>query len=385
MKEDVQKLPTWFRRHKPYEQKRERQNGPTSRISIAFNPTLEDLQNEEEELRNNFYVHCCDLVDNLLEESIKSVHDPALQKSIDFLCDDHESRRKCDRIDIGRGQEENDKKPAKRQRVFSTTNEAKIPHRGSLPCCILHTNSTAILDRSYLVQHFIKHSIRSKDCGAKVCLLSSQHSMEFSSSYLSQNRETVSKTVSPKMTLADLLKRFAFELLSCESATDNSNFKRETCYLWFRKRIKTVTIRECMELITHWARNTTSYDYIVLVLEVSARSLNMLHAPLIKNCCLPKSSAVAMLLQDIESISPLVMDELLRCLVHLRLKSSVPVSLLLFTCRSALEGLPSTITNGSMHQVELREYSLSLPSAIIGRLSIFYLELSVSLHPFVEG
>lgn len=282
MKEDVQKLPTWFKRHKPCEQKRERQNGPTSRISIALNPASEDLQKEEEALRSSLYVHCCDLVDNLLEESIKSVHDRALQKSIDFLCDDHESRRRFDRIDLGRGQEENDRKPAKRQRVFLTTDEAKIPHQGSLPCCILHTNSTAILDRSCLVQHFIKHKIRSKNCGAKVCLLSSQHSMEFSSSYLSQNRETVSKTVSPKMTLADLLKRFAFDLLSCESATENSNFKRETCYLWFLKRIKTVTIRECMELITHWARNTTSYDCIVLILEVSARCLNVLHAHLIK-------------------------------------------------------------------------------------------------------
>jgi hypothetical protein len=82
--------------------------------------------------------------------------------------------------------------------------------------------------------------------------------------------------------------------------------------------------------------------------------------------------------QDVESISPLVIDELIRCLVHLRLECLVPVSLLILTCRNALGGLPSTITNGSMHQVELKESSLSFPSAIIGKSSICYLGLPVS-------
>jgi len=93
-----------------------------------------------------------------------------------------------------------------------------------------------------------------------------------------------------------------------------------------------------------------------------------------KICCLLKSSVITLLVQDIESISPLVIDELIRCLVRLRLDCLVPVSLLIFTCHNALGGLPSTITNGSIHQVELKQSSLSFPSAIIGKSLICYLE-----------
>jgi hypothetical protein len=297
IQKDIQKLPTWFKRHKPYEQNRERHNVTASRISIPFNPISEDLQKEEEALRSDFFMHCCNVVDNILEGSTNLVHGLVLQKAISFLCaksfrhdldmefspdksysvhpasgfvrDDDEILRKCERMELGRGQEESDRKPAKRQKVFSTTDAAKITNLGLFPCCILHTNSTAILDRSYVVQHLIKHNIRSKISRAKVCLLSTQHSIVFSSSFITQNRETASKEVFPRMTLADLLKRFAFELLSSDF-TENNKFKSETCYLWFLKRIKTVTIRECMELITHWARNTTLFDCIVLVLEVSS-------------------------------------------------------------------------------------------------------------------
>jgi len=203
IQKDIQKLPTWFKRHKPHEQKKERHNVATSRISIPFNPTSEDLQKEEEELRRDFFMHCCKVVDNLLEGSTNLVHDLVLQKAISFLCTksfrhhldmefspdkndsvhpasgfvsvDHGTPRKCVSMELARGQEDNDRKPAKRQKVFSRMDAAKITNLGLLPCCVLHTNSTAILDRSYLVQHLIKHKIRSKSSGAKVCLLSTQH------------------------------------------------------------------------------------------------------------------------------------------------------------------------------------------------------------------
>jgi hypothetical protein len=299
MKEESSKpLPNWFKVHKPSDEKKVIHTALTSSRSNFPDVRSEELLKLEEDLRSDAFMYCSNLLDNLLEASTKSVHEETLQNSMSFVCatssrhdaeiepvpsknqsknpasisvnNDNDSQKKRERSVEEWSQEENGMEAAKRHKVSPPYSHHTSINPHILPCSILHTNSTAILDRSYLVQHLIKQKFSSKNSAVKVCLLSRQHSLEVSSPFVSHSKETVSKTASlSSVTLADLLKRVAFELLSVDFKKNNHP-ETESCYRWLIKRIKTATIRECMELIIHWDHHSSNFDSVVLVLEVSS-------------------------------------------------------------------------------------------------------------------
>ena len=289
---ESQKLPSWFQVQQPSDAA---QSTTSSKLN-AFNGTrAEDQSKQEEVLRSDLYTYCCRMLDDILKVSTNVSHEVALETAISFVCptqyfaqDEKEaaifssSKNSATRNDDSQTTTSRKRErtaalhhefdlltDAEKRRKFNA-NSISSSNPNLLPCCVLHTNSTSILDRSYLVQHFChKEQFRSDHNRAKICLLSRQGSNDFSSPLMSRNKDFAAKTAAACITLADLMKRIAFQCLS--PAVGNNNYPdNETSYRWLLKKIKTITVRECMELILHWAKHTQDFDCIVVVLEVSA-------------------------------------------------------------------------------------------------------------------